>query len=49
MFSGITVGIVGSWIGIHNSLPLSAVVLFALLAILWGTFHAGSSARQRPG
>src|ERR1700730_10211537 len=49
MFSGITVGIVGSWIGIHNSLSLSAVVLFALLAILWGTFHAGSSAWQRPG
>ena len=49
MFSGITVGIVGSWIGIHNSLSLSAVVLFALIAILWGTFHAGSSAWQRPG
>jgi MFS family permease len=49
MFSGITVGIVGSWIGIHNSLSLSAVALFALLAILWGTFHAGSSAWQRPG
>jgi hypothetical protein len=49
MFSGITVGIVGSLIGIHYSLPLSAGVLFVGLVILWGTFHAGSSAWLRPG
>ena len=34
MFSGITVGIVGSLIGIHYSLPLSATVLLIALAIL---------------
>jgi MFS family permease len=49
MFSGITVGIVGSRIGIHSSLSLSAALLFVLLALLWGTFHAGSAAWQRPG
>jgi MFS family permease len=47
MFSGITVGLVGSLIGIHYSLSLSAVALFICLAILWGTFHAGSTAWQR--
>ena len=49
MFSGITVGLVGSLIGIHYSLSLSAVALFICLAILWGTFHAGSMAWQSPG
>ena len=34
MFSGITVGIVGSLIGIHYSLPLSAAVLLIAIAIL---------------
>jgi MFS family permease len=34
MFSGITVGIVGSLIGIHYSLPLSAAVLLIGIAIL---------------
>ena len=48
MFSGITVGLVGSLIGIHYSLSLSAVALFICLAILWGTFHAGSMAWQSP-
>jgi len=33
--SGITVGIVGGFIGIHLSLSLSAVVLFALLTALF--------------
>jgi hypothetical protein len=49
MFSGITVGLVGGLIGIHYSLSLSAAVLFIGLAIVWGTFHAGSSTWQRPG
>ncbi len=47
MFSGITVGIVGGAIGIHYSLSLSAAVLTAVLAILWGTFHAGALAWPR--
>jgi MFS family permease len=34
MFSGITVGIVGSLIGIHYSLPLSAAVLLIAIVIL---------------
>jgi MFS family permease len=42
MFSGITVGLVGGLIGIHYSLSLSAAVLFVALAVVWGTFHAGS-------
>jgi MFS family permease len=45
MFSGITVGLAGSVIGIHYSLSLSAAVLFVALAVVWGTFHAGSMAR----
>jgi MFS family permease len=49
MFSGITVGLVGGLIGIHYSLALSAAVLFICLAIVWGTFHAGSSTWQQPG
>ena len=48
MFSGITVGIIGGVIGIHLSLSASAAVLLVALVILWGTFHAGSSAWQRP-
>jgi MFS family permease len=34
MFSGITVGIVGSLIGIHYSLPLSAAVLLVAMVVL---------------
>jgi MFS family permease len=49
MFSGITVGLVGGLIGIHYSLSLSAAALFICLAIVWGTFHAGSPAWQRRG
>jgi MFS family permease len=48
MFSGITVGLVGGLVGIHYSLSMSAAVLFVALAIVWGTFHAGSPAWQRP-
>ena len=35
-FSGITVGIVGSVIGIHWSLSLSAMALLAILISLFG-------------
>jgi MFS family permease len=48
MFSGITVGLAGGLIGIHYSLSLSAAVLFVALAVVWGTFHAGSTAWQGP-
>jgi uncharacterized membrane protein len=34
MFSGITVGIVGGFIGIHYSLPLSATVLLIAIIVL---------------
>jgi len=44
MFSGITVGIVGSVIGIHYSLPLSAaLLLIAIVALL--SFAPKSEAR----
>ena len=33
-FSGVTIGVIGGWIGIHYSLALSAVVLAALIAVL---------------
>jgi MFS family permease len=49
MFSGVTVGLVGGLVGIHYSLSVSAAVLFVALAVVWGTFHAGSTALQRPG
>ena len=32
--SGVTVGVVGGWIGIHGSLALSAMVLLALVLAL---------------
>ena len=48
MFSGITVGLAGSLIGIHSSLSVSAAILFVALTVVWGTFHAGSTARQPP-
>jgi hypothetical protein len=34
-FSGVTVGLVGSLIGIHWSLALSAMALLAVIAGLW--------------
>jgi hypothetical protein len=34
MFSGITVGLVGNWLGIHVSLALSAGVLLAVVTFL---------------
>jgi MFS family permease len=46
-FSGITVGIMGSVIGIHWSLSLSALTLLALLAVLF-TFAVPRAAAQ-PG
>jgi MFS family permease len=33
-FSGVTIGVIGGWIGIHYSLALSALVLAALVAVL---------------
>ena len=33
-FSGVTIGIVGGFIGIHWSLALSAMVLFTIIAVL---------------
>jgi len=33
-FSGVTVGVVGGLIGIHRSLALSAIVLFAVTIVL---------------
>lgn len=33
-FSGVTIGVIGGWIGIHHSLALSAVVLAAVVAVL---------------
>jgi hypothetical protein len=44
MFSGITVGIVGSIIGIHYSLPLSAAVLLIAIVVLL-SFAPKSEAR----
>jgi MFS-type transporter involved in bile tolerance (Atg22 family) len=34
-FSGVSVGLLGGLIGIHHSLALSALVLFAGLSVLW--------------
>jgi hypothetical protein len=34
-FSGISVGMLGAWVGIHWSLGLSTGVLLALLAVLY--------------
>jgi hypothetical protein len=34
-FSGITVGLIGSIIGVHSSLTLSALALGAITCLLW--------------
>ena len=34
-FSGITVGLIGSIIGVHSSLTLSALALAAITCLLW--------------
>jgi len=49
MFSGITVGIVGSLIGIHYSLPLSAAVLLIAMAILLSFAPQAEPVPEAPG
>jgi hypothetical protein len=43
MFSGISVGLLGARVGIHNSLAMSAAALFALYAILFAVRYLRSS------
>jgi MFS family permease len=43
MFSGISVGLLGARVGIHNSLAMSAAALFALYAILFAARYLRSS------
>jgi MFS family permease len=43
MFSGLSVGLLGATIGIHNSLALSAAALFVLYAVLFGLRSMRSS------
>jgi hypothetical protein len=44
-FSGLSVGLVGSLVGIHNSLSYSAAVLFLLYAVIVTTRYAGRRER----
>ena len=38
LFSGLTVGVLGGWLGVHASLALSATALAAAIgALLWST------------
>lgn len=46
-FSGVTIGFVGGFIGIHTSLSLSAAVLLALLTVLF-VFTAPPSGAKEP-
>jgi MFS family permease len=49
-FSGVSVGLVGSLIGIHRSLALSAVVVFIVTAVLVAaTGRSSLEIEQRPG
>ena len=43
MFSGLSVGLLGARVGIHNSLAMSAAALFALYAILFAGRYLRSS------
>jgi len=42
-FSGLSVGLLGASLGVHNSLALSATALLALYAILFAGRHMRSS------
>ena len=42
-FSGLSVGLLGASLGVHNSLALSATALWALYAILFAGRHMRSS------
>ena len=44
-FAGVTVGLIGSLIGIHWSLALSALVMFAVIAVLLA-FTVGTPPRR---
>ena len=48
-FSGITVGLMGSLIGIHVSLSLSALILLAIIAFLFMYVAPPSSRAAAPG
>jgi hypothetical protein len=45
-FSGITVGVLGAWVGIHWSLAASALALLALVSVLFGMAAGGSASRH---
>jgi MFS family permease len=47
-FSGVTVGLLGGFIGVHWSLALSATVLLAVTIGLFAFVHSGSKATLRP-
>jgi MFS family permease len=47
-FSGVTVGVAGAWIGVHRSLALSAMTLFAVTVGLF-VFAGGGDKREQPG
>jgi hypothetical protein len=38
-FSGLSVGILGASVGIHNSLGLSAAILFVIIAMMFARRH----------
>ena len=46
MFSGVTIGLVGSWLGIHWSLALSAATLFCCLSLLLSLAEGGDVRRN---
>ena len=46
-FSGLSVGLLGAWIGIHNSLCYSAAALFMLYAAIFATRYVSARGRWR--
>jgi MFS family permease len=45
-FSGLSVGLLGSWVGIHNSLSYSAAALFLLYVAIFAARYAGRRGRM---
>ena len=46
-FSGLSVGLLGASVGIHNSLSYSAAALFLLYAAIFATRYVGRRRRMR--
>jgi hypothetical protein len=47
-FSGLSVGILGASVGIHNSLGLSAAALFVIIAVIFAVRYRRGRGKEGP-